>query len=361
MGITTSAILYLSVYSVSAGLFALSMRVRNGRNICFLLSLFTVVVFAGMRYGVGTDYYIYMSMYRNFSMTSFRELFASGEMFENFVLVVFAKMAKALGGWKYFFGLYALSAYLPFLWLIRNKYKQVPVFILTFLYLTGMFTSGLNIMRQGTAVVIVFCAFQYVYERNFKKFFSCILLATLFHTSAAVAVVVYFIYGNIKFNKKKWSMVLLAIPLLLVVIFYKNIISFLSQFSLFEKYASYIEDGGTGKNRSFFLHCVILLGLWCFKKPLLRFDERNDLLFLLAFVGVALEAIGFEAVFVRRIASYFYDIPSGFLIAQLPMVLKKKDYYISCSLVYIYAVVMFILFFAVLKQADILPYNILEV
>ena len=361
MDITTSTILYFSVYSASALLFSLSIKARNGKGVCLLLALLIPVVFAGVRYNVGTDFGTYMNVYRNFSAMSFRQFSASDGIFVDLIVYIFAKIAKFLGGWQYFYGLYALSAYLPFLLLVRSKYQGIPTIILAFLYLTGMFTTGLNIMRQGTAAVIVFCSFQYVYEKNFFKFFVGVLLATLFHASAAMVLPIYFAYSRIEVNKKRWSMALLAVPLILAVVFYKDIILYLSQFPLFEKYIIYLEDGGDGTNREIFLHCLIALVLWAFKKQLVQQDERNDMLYLLVFIGLGLEVVGFEAVFVRRIAVYFYNLPSIFLIAQLPLLFKKKDYLISCSLIYIYAAILFIILFGVLKHSAILPYNILEV
>lgn len=361
MDITTSTILYFTVYSVSAVLFSLSMKVRNGKNTFFFLALVVAVLFAGLRYDVGTDFYTYRNMYRNLSATSIRQLFLSDEVLDNLIPFVFAKAAKLLGGDWLFFGLYALSAYLPFMWLVRNKYQQIPAFLLAFLYLSGLFTTGFNMMRQGTAAVIVFCSFQYIYEKNFWKFSALILLAAFFHASAAMVLPIYFAYSSIEVNKKRWSMLLLLIPLTLAVVFYEEIILYFSQFRMFEKYLIYLDDGGNGTNREFFVHGLIMLGLWVARKPLMQYDSRNDLLYMLVFTGVVLEIIGFEAVFVRRIAVYFYNLPSIFLIAQLPMILKKKDYMISCSAIYIYAAVMFIVLFAILGHSNILPYKIMGV
>lgn len=59
---------------------------------------------------------------------------------------------------------------------------------------TQLWESATFLMRQGCAMAVLTFSYRYCRERKFLPFLGCVIVATLFHRTAAVWLLLYFVY-----------------------------------------------------------------------------------------------------------------------------------------------------------------------
>ncbi len=87
--------------------------------------------------------------------------------------------------------------------LYKNDRTPTSLFwvgILTYYFM--FFNSSLNLMRQSIAMAFIFLAFTFLENKNNKMCCFFTIVAVLFHTSAVIGIVIYFIYNYISAEKK---------------------------------------------------------------------------------------------------------------------------------------------------------------
>lgn len=91
--------------------------------------------------------------------------------------------------------------------------KFTPYIFLSWYFLFARFFELQNIVqiRQGLAIVIMLFALKFIYERKLIKYIVCILIATLFHKTLLVALLIY------PFSKINWTKNKIIIFLLLCI------------------------------------------------------------------------------------------------------------------------------------------------
>ena len=159
--------------------------------LAFALAAVLILV-AGLRYRVGTDY---MAYYRtrvedwktvwdyiiHFREPGIRILSRISVMIANDGAVLIFICAVII------IGIYCLMIY---------RYSVMYlVSMLVFLFL-GDWTGSFNGIRQYLAAAIVFAGHRYILKRKFVSYLLTVLLATLFHKSAAIMILPYFLYAR---------------------------------------------------------------------------------------------------------------------------------------------------------------------
>lgn len=238
--------------------------------------------------------------------------------------------------------------------------KKIPMWLSFLVFLLMYFNRSLNIIRQSIAIPITFFAFRYVKEKKIVKYVVTIIIATLFHSSAFVAGMSYFIYYMLKNEKrtklKTYSIIIIAC---LAIANYGTILSYLIYNAkvLPMKYAIHIPTGEINipLTESLLKLMLILPILYC-KKDLIKYNEDNEFIIFLLVIDFILLQAGMLAPFVQRISFYFgyyyiYEIP------QLYVVLNKKGY---SNLNIIYILVLFTYWYVVfirMNYGETYPYT----
>lgn len=165
-------------------LFAFIELIENSKLFSVLALIFFSVVlifFAGLRDGVGTDWKAYYNFYVRttkdveFAYASLNNFFSSLGLSYNVFLVITNLISVGLiAGFLY-----------------RHSYFYLIGLLLFYsnLYLYYNFSG----MRQSLAIAFTCWSYTYVKSRKFLLFLLLVSLATLFHSSAFIFVVVYFI------------------------------------------------------------------------------------------------------------------------------------------------------------------------
>lgn len=155
----------------------------------FFVSIFTLLfsVVAGIRYGIGTDFFTYLSIFNNVNHYEDYNYLEPGFRFIISTLKQFGFSGQSL------FLVFALIS-LSFLFVGLKKTSQYPIFSSFLFMLTYYIGYVFNGVRQG----LVMCVFIYlindIEKRNFRKVLIFTLLGMSIHSSAIFIILAYFFY-----------------------------------------------------------------------------------------------------------------------------------------------------------------------
>ena len=152
----------------------------------------TLIAVAGLRYRVGTDY---MAYYRT-RVTDWQTVWDYLIHFREPGIRLLSKISTMIlddGATLIFIcsiiiiGIYSLMIY---------RYSPMYlVSVLIFLFL-GDWTGSFNGIRQYLAAAIVFAGHRYILKRRFGPYLLTVLLAVLFHKSAIIMILPYFLFAR---------------------------------------------------------------------------------------------------------------------------------------------------------------------
>ena len=223
-------------------------------------------------------------------------------------------IAKVIGyfkignqGYIIAFGLLILIPIFAMIW----KYCESPILGLFIFYAMGDLTMT-SIYRQWLAVAILTFSLKYVYERNWKKFFLLLGISMLFHRTAVLFGIVYFLY-DFKLSQLKIlsAMIISGILYLLG----PPILDVLNNFVRIEQVAE--QNGGE-------MFLLVLWGCVLFAYYISRNkleDSRLRVPMNIVLVGAVLQPISFTFSLWSRIIYYF----SVYLVLLLPRTIAEIE------------------------------------
>lgn len=154
--------------------------IRSERRVSIILYIASVLILAlimGLRYGIGTDYYQYMSAFttgggefRGLLLNVIRDFFVqNGIRFEHFI---FISSIFVVGCFSY------------------SIWKRLPCHVqpLSIYLLSGFYFSAFNGIRQAISISIVFYALSSLDDRRLFRYSILVCFAALFHSSAFAAI-----------------------------------------------------------------------------------------------------------------------------------------------------------------------------
>ena len=165
---------------------------QRSRLIFFLY--ITIVIQIGLRWETGTDWKPYFENFQNtegYDTVLINALLGFDLGYGTFVFVI----KKLFDSYSFFLLLHAIIFY----WSVfRTARKYSTYFFITviFFYVTNLGYVGAN--RQLLAIAICLWSLDFVFERKLLKFIVTIGFASLFHTTAFLFTVYYFLNRNFK-------------------------------------------------------------------------------------------------------------------------------------------------------------------
>lgn len=217
---------------------------------------------------------------------------------------------------------------------------------LTMYICLGLYTFMVQGLRQAIAMSICMLAVRYCIERKLLKFILMVLLASLFHQTAIVFCIVYFLYG---LNLEMRTLLHVSILCIIMAFFSTKIIDIMNSF-FGMKYGIAVESGGFVAV-AIYLIILILCGL-------LAGDNKKDLNYCFFFY---LTLLGFSVYVVRYIGALAAErISFYFMIGQLislPSTLRSMDAKSKKLLKIAIMGLSFLLFAYRLNGSNLLPYH----
>lgn len=205
----------------------------------------------------------------------------------------------------------ALIIYVPIFVSIK-KYSLMPYISILCYFAFGMFSYSLGLFRQMIAMSILFCGWRYVVERRFVKYMLIVGLAMLFHTTAVVAVALYFLYGI------KWERIIIFLPIAEIglLVLGRPVVMFAMR--LLPKYAGYVDgkyDLQGGSYTMLLLLNIILFASVVFRK---KGDCQQNVAICAVTLAVCLQCIGYSMAIFGRVVPYF----SIYVIFAIPNIIR---------------------------------------
>ena len=117
---------------------------------------------------------------------------------------------------------------------LKNRYR-INLLLFSLLYLFAFYNVSLNIMRQMCAISICLLSFAYYLEKRKVVSLLYLLLATTFHTSAAIFALTFFYYFLSKSSHKWFVLVSVTGCLFIGILFYYQLLELLGKFGVFSE------------------------------------------------------------------------------------------------------------------------------
>lgn len=352
----SSLILYFAVFAVSTYFIAKSTIYKNTYNIICIIGIGILIVFAAGRFHVGTDMNTYMNMFERYSNYTWPEFFANVD--GDLLFAIIAKITYSQGGRVLTWGTFAFLIILPVYTTLRKQYPDISMGVAFFAFLCFYFAISFNITRQFIAVAIIFWGLKFVFQNQFIPFLVVVIVATGFHVSAPIALLVWFLWdhkaGSAIKGKRRLAFL---IGVAVLVLLYQSAIEFVTNnIDALSSYASYAETSIRGQNRDLYLNLLELAVLLYFKRFLCK-DEKNDFMYSLLIISVMIGFTGFLHPQVKRMA-YYFAMPSKIvLLGNLQYGFTKNSRILAKVLICIYVATVFVLTTYILRESNLIPYR----
>lgn len=258
--------IYLLTFFSSALFFYLAENIRRKsiRSILAIIGILIPCVIAGCRDGtIGTDVMVYVvPVFDVAGRTDDIVLYAAYLFLQSLVEPLFYWMVYLIAQCtdNYHWVLFAIQvlmtvpAYFAF-----KKYQKlfgIPVWLAMLLWQLALFNGGLNVMRQGIAASFMFLAVAYMIEGRYRFFFSYILVAVGFHTTAVLGLGLLPMYLLIRQDTASTSylrarqLIILALLLVVMVIASLLLVEMLIDTGVIKAgYSEYFSGGAYGSSK----------------------------------------------------------------------------------------------------------------
>ena len=341
---------YFSIIAICCllSIFIVKCNVRNRWTILDFFILVILILFAGFRDHVGTDYQTYYDIYNRIVTTKFNieTFYNTNQEIGYYLLSVITKKIS-----KSDIGIFISSSCLTYIFIYSRIKKESEDFVYSILlfFLMGIYTGPFNIVRQWIAISLNFYSEKYI-ESNTKRFFFINILASLFHISAFPVMILQRLTRKIKLNRKIIFIFIFTMFIIFSLSYYLPLIASIAQ-KINPRYAGYLQVGQSGLGIKLLL--VIKIGILLFalinKRKII--NERYVLYLMIA---VLFNILGLYYVIIYRFVSYF-DI---FLVLLIPEILKKCKKYDRVIYKYSFFLLYTCVFvLSILNYGDLLPYS----
>src|SRR5699024_373016 len=181
--------------------------------------LFIPSFFAGIRYGIGTDYNNYSDIFTAIHTG------VGNNPTEIGYTILNAVVGKLGGNVQIVFFIMSFLTML-FTYLFLYEYKNsLSVGIGMIVFMIMLYNSSFNMVRQALAITISLYAMKFIDNYKPKHYSFFILLAMTFHAGAIVMLPLYIIY-NWVLNKRKLYRIGMYIFYLIILLIYSVIVYF---------------------------------------------------------------------------------------------------------------------------------------
>lgn len=326
---------------------------------CFL---FPIIAMYGLRYGIGTDYNNYKQLYDVLHETSFSTYWmkhseGSGvyyvELLYYFLNVIMPNYV--ILQWSLAIIIYTLLCLA-----LRQYYGHLSYAYAIFIYLATQFIYSMNATRFSIALCFLLLSYIALAKGRDKRFFVCVILASLFHTSALFCLPIYFLkeykhkYANSKRNITLLFLIILF-PLLVQYVF-----NFASIFPVFARYFStciYAINTQIESGFKWLIHIVpIIMPLILFCRKEIFYSADTSIYFRISLMEIPFRMLGIYNTYFTRYARCSQIV----LVILIPLIIARVTDKKKRTLLASYYVLWYVFYFAyyaiVNDQGASLPY-----
>lgn len=201
---------------------------------------------------------------------------------------------------------------------IEYEIENIPLGLAVFIFSTTQYFYYFGILRLGVAVSLIGFAYRYILENKNGKYIFMILLAALFHYSAAIALLLLFLnYFRGKFYKNKKSIMFQII--LITLISFCMIKWCVYPFVTASRYQRYIYSSGF-MSKTILNEIPLLILSWAYYNKSKTINKRYPFYFFLFFIKLVVEMLSP----IVGTARFFWYFSLG-LCFLLPSIVKMNE------------------------------------
>ena len=202
---------------------------RRNRLKVYILGAILLGLLSGCRgISVGTDTKVY-SYYFNLMLNGKSESFEIGFRYVSQVLLNIFGNEHAV---FIFFALLINILIFIRIWTYRDK---ASLTVMTAIYIFILFPQSMNVLRQFVALSIVFCFSYFIEKKKYLIFIIAVLLATLFHTSALLGLLLLGINYCLGDNSSTKKIAFVGSAMIAALVGYAYIMTVLGKYGTFWK------------------------------------------------------------------------------------------------------------------------------
>lgn len=214
----------------------------------------------------------------------------------------------------------------------------------------NFFAHSFFLLRHSVALAILLFAYEFAKKRDFKKFLLLVLLASCFHRTAIIFIIIYFI-KNFKSGYK--NTIILIVSLLVSLLIGSNILKIILSLINSEHYLHYMNAEGSNLTL-YFIYMVIYLFVVIF---IPQYKENKENMFLLNIytIGASISSCMYFIGEAGRLSEFF----AIFVILFLPNALSKVNNEANKKIYILICTLIFIMYFFLFSMVDnnIYPYK----
>lgn len=306
-------------YLIIICIFRLILIEKEYNNLFLFCSIGILFVISSTRtIWYGSDVIRYINIYQDLTYIDFPSLIESsigGDM-KDPVFYLSSKLISLTGA-NYRIWLSVISG--VFIYSVSRIIKihsPYPFISVVALISLGYFSFSMTGLRQTIAISIILFSYSFIRERKLLQFIICVILASLFHSSALIFLISY----PISFNKIDWKNILILVFAFLILFISPTFIrSLISLFSWNDTLANYAFRETTLTLSGFIIQFFIFIFYMVFINNILTNNHKDIILFNISFVGLFFQLFATEIAEFFRISMYF----SIFNIILIPIAIKS--------------------------------------
>ncbi|MFW6025648.1 MAG: EpsG family protein [Candidatus Woesearchaeota archaeon] len=358
LGVYIVLYLVLALFSLIEITYSHKKEYRNISLFTSMLIILFIILFVGLRYETGADYYSYVKHFNKTNSISFSHIL-SQRIEPGFLLINYI-IKNTLHNHIFLFLFIALAS-------IGVKYKfclnySYYIFIPIFYYFSYSFLPlEMGQIRHALSIGILLISVRYIIQNNFYKFAFWVLIATTIHYSSIVFILTYF-FNKIKLNRKR-IIVIFIIAIIIGMVNINNItiemLKILPDLTPIRRAISYLRRPNIVGRRGIALQDIwktfLIIIFLTFYKKMFKQNEFYNGIFQVYFFGIIIWfSMNSIDLFARRFA-HVYNFIEGILISYF--IFKLKHRRIKILILLILSFIMLIRFSNVLSSGRYVPYK----
>lgn len=192
-------------------------------NILFVFATSVLVIVAGFRWFVGTDYGTYFYGYEERIERWFEYLIEYNEPGLNILAKIGSLIYDSPITMFFLASLVTIFLYTNTI----KKYSNVFLISMCLYLFVGSWHGSFNAVRQYLAAAVLFAGHRFIFEKKLFKYILVVLVAMAFHRTAIIMLPIYFLVGK-RFTWKNIGIVIVVVGI--IRLSYDNIFATMSYF-----------------------------------------------------------------------------------------------------------------------------------
>jgi hypothetical protein len=248
------------------------------------------------------------------------------------------------------------------------KYSDEPSFSFFALLPFSFFYFSMTGLRQTIAISILLFAYKYIKEKRLIKFLIIVGIASLFHITALVFILAYFVAYR-KINYK--YLLSLTIFILIIYVFRVSFIQYILDNIFIHRGRYYSVTPSDAGIPTLITYVTIFIAGLIFKKNVLKWDEKSNILYNMLILGIVFQMLVtvnpnifrismyfniYNIIFIPKRISMYFNIYNIIFIPKLLNSIKDRKF---ASLGYMFTLFLIGIqyFFFTYKAAEVYPYS----